>query len=142
MPRAVDRDDLGVDPGVEPEASKELLGSLQCQVLFLFDQPPDEVGQTTVGERHVAGPLENRDGRVSVEPAKTRRRRHPSRDTTDDHHSHGWPGFRGFSNCLALEITRQAWKPAHRPTRDQCHMPGNVAFAELRRAAAGCYAGR
>ena len=42
---AIDRDDLVVDPDVEPEAVEELLGRLEGEVLFLFDQPADEVGQ-------------------------------------------------------------------------------------------------
>ena len=97
VPGAVDRDDLVVDPDVEPEAVEELLRGLEGQVLLLFDQPADEVGQAAVGERDVTGSFENRDARVSVEAAQASRRRHPSRDTTDDHHTFGThSGSSGF----------------------------------------------
>ena len=88
-PDAVDGDDLVVHSGVEPEAVEQLLRGLQREVILLFDQPPDEVGQAAVGEGDVTGPFENDDAGVSVEAAEACRRRHPSRDATDDHHAHG-----------------------------------------------------
>ncbi len=89
VPDAVDGDDLVVHSDVEPEAVEQLLRRLECEVVLLFDQPPDEIGQAAVGEGDVAGPFENGDAGVSVEAAKASRRRHPSRDATDDHHAHG-----------------------------------------------------
>lgn len=47
-------DHFAVDPDIEAKPVEELLGCLQRQVFLLLDQTPDEVGQATVGERHVS----------------------------------------------------------------------------------------
>ena len=59
--RPVDGDHLVVDPDVEAEPGKELLGRLQGEVVLFFDQPADEIGQAAVGERDVAGALDDGD---------------------------------------------------------------------------------
>ena len=87
MRDAVDSDDLLVDSHIETETVKQLLGSLECEILLLFDQPPDEIRQAAVRERNVARPFENGDVSVSVEATKASRCRHTSRDATDDHHT-------------------------------------------------------
>jgi hypothetical protein len=60
-----------VDPDIESESVKKLFGSLQGEILFLFDQTADEVRQAAVGERHVAGPLNDRDTHVGIEAAES-----------------------------------------------------------------------
>ena len=82
--RPVDGDDLVVDPHVEAEPGKELLGRLQGEVVLFFDQPADEIGQAAVGERDVAGPLEHGDLGVGVKAAQAGCRRHAPGDTADD----------------------------------------------------------
>ena len=101
MSHPIDHNDLAIDPRVETETSKQLLRGLERQVLFLFDQPPPEIRQPTVSEGDVTRPFENRDTRVSVKAAKTRRRRHPSRDTTHNHHTQSPRVFHGISNHAA-----------------------------------------
>ncbi len=49
----VDRHHLLVDPDVETEAVEELLRGLEREILLLFDEAADEVGQPAVGERHM-----------------------------------------------------------------------------------------
>ena len=46
----INRGDLTMHVDVEPESLEELTWSLKNQVLFLFDQATDEVGQAAVGE--------------------------------------------------------------------------------------------
>ena len=60
-----------MDPDIEPEPVEELLGSLEGQVLLLFDEPAYEVRQAAVGERDVTGAFEDDD----VGAASRRRRR-------------------------------------------------------------------
>ena len=85
MSGAVDGNDLVMDPHIEPEPIEELLGSLEGQVLLVFDDATHEVRQAAVGERDVAGAFENDDVGSRVETAKPGGRRHSSCDTSDDH---------------------------------------------------------
>ena len=66
MRRPVYGDHLVIDPDVEAEPGKELLGRLQGEVVLFFDQTPDEIRQAAIGERDVTGPLDDGDLRVGV----------------------------------------------------------------------------
>ena len=44
----------------EPEPVEELCRGLKGEIVLLLDQAPDEVGQSTIRERHMARALESR----------------------------------------------------------------------------------
>ena len=85
VPLPVDRHHLGVDPDVESEPVEEQLGRLQREVFLLFDEPPDEVGKSAVGERDEARALKHDDADVRVQSTQSGRRRHATGYAPDDH---------------------------------------------------------
>ena len=113
----IDRNHLVVDPDIEPESVEELLGGLEGEVVLLFDQATDEVGQAAIGERDMAGALDHGDRHVGIEPAQTGGRRHAARDTSDNDDVLD-PAVRGAAHrenqdlCLAIGVG--TWWRRHR----------------------------
>ena len=69
MCKPVDRNHLVIDPDIKPESVEKLFRGLKGEVVLLFDQASDEVGQSAIGERDMARALDHGDRNVGIKPA-------------------------------------------------------------------------
>ena len=89
----VDLHRLGAHAHVQPEPVVQGLRGLQQQRRTVLDHSAHVIGKAAVGEGHVAAPLHHDDLRGLVETTQTRRRAHPTSNSTNDYNSHVWKSY-------------------------------------------------